>query len=105
MLVVRNSGGSTVTSGIYERGFDLDGVRYHHLLSPETGWPVQNELASVTILSESSMEGDALATAAFMLGKEKGIRLIESLDGIEAVFIERNRKVTLTSGADDYLIR
>ena len=51
MLVSLNKGGSTVTSGTYERGFDLDGVRYHHLLSAETGWPVQNELASVTIFS------------------------------------------------------
>ena len=105
MLVSKNSGGSTVTSGIYERGFDLDGVRYHHLLSAETGWPVQNELASVTIFSESSMEGDALSTATFVLGTEKGLELIESLDGIEAVFIARDRTVTYSSGAEDYIIK
>lgn len=105
MLVAANRGGSTVTSGIYERGFDLDGVHYHHLLNPETGWPEQNELASVTILSESSMEGDALATAAFVLGTEKGLELIESLEGIEAVFIARNRGVTYSSGAKDYMIQ
>lgn len=105
MLVVANRGGSTVTSGIYERGFEVDGVRYHHLLNPKTGWPEQNELASVTILSESSMEGDALATAAFILGKEKGLELIESLPGIEAVFIERDRKVTCSSGAKNYIIQ
>ena len=99
MLKTWSSGGSVVTSGIYERGFDLDGVRYHHLLSPETGWPVQNKLASVTIISESSMEGDALSTAAFVLGLEKGTELIESMEGIEAVFITRNREVTCTSGA------
>ena len=105
MLVVANRGGSTVTSGIYERGFEVDGVRYHHLLNPKTGWPEQNELASVTILSESSMEGDALATAAFILGKEKGMELIESMPGIEAVFIERDRKVTPSSGAKEYIIQ
>ena len=55
MLISLNKGGSTVTSGTYERGFDLDGVRYHHLLSAETGWPVQNELASVTIFSLRSL--------------------------------------------------
>ena len=104
MLVTRNSGGSAVTSGIYERGFDLDGIRYHHLLSTETGWPVQNELASVTIISDSSMEGDALSTAAFVLGTEDGIKLIESLEGIEALFIARDRTVTATSGAKEYLI-
>ena len=104
MLVARNFGGSTVTSGIYERGFDLNGVRYHHILDPNTGWPVQNELASVTIFSESSMWGDALATSAFALGTEKGAELIESLEGIEAVFIARDRTPSYTSGAGEYML-
>lgn len=105
MLVAANRGGSTVTSGTYERGFELDGIRYHHLLNPETGWPEQNELASVTILSDSSMEGDALATAAFILGTGKGLEMIEKLDGIEAVFIAKDRRVTYSSGAKDYIIQ
>lgn len=104
MLVAENFGGSTVTSGIYERGFDLDGVRYHHILDPNTGWPVQNELASVTIFSESSMWGDALATSAFALGTEAGGAMIEGLEGIEAVFIARDRTATYTSGARNYMI-
>lgn len=104
MAVARNYGGSTVTSGIYERGFDLDGVRYHHILDSDTGWPVQNELASVTIFSDSSMLGDALATAAFALGTEAGSALIEGLDGVEAVFIARDRAMTYTSGADGYML-
>ncbi|MCR5566450.1 MAG: FAD:protein FMN transferase [Clostridiales bacterium] len=105
MMVSRNSDGSSVTSGIYERGFDLDGVRYHHLLSTETGWPVQNELAAVTIFSKSSMEGDALSTAAFVLGTEEGLKLINSLDGIEALFISRDRAVTYSAGAEAYIIK
>lgn len=105
MLVAYNFGGSTVTSGIYERGFEADGVYYHHILDSSTGWPVQNELASVTIFSESSMWGDALATAAFALGTEGGGKLIEGLDGVEAVFIARDRTVTGTSGADGYLAK
>ena len=105
MLISLNKGGSTVTSGTYERGFDLDGVRYHHLLSAETGWPVQNELASVTIFSESSMEGDALSTTAFVLGTEKGLALIESLKGVEALFIAKDRTVTYSSGAKDYMVQ
>ena len=104
MLVAENRGGSTVTSGIYERGFELDGQYYHHILDPKTGWPVQNELASVTIFSDSSMWGDALATAAFALGTERGVELIESLDGIEAAFIARDRSVTYTSGADHFMV-
>ena len=105
MLVARNSGGSTVTSGIYERGFELDGVYYHHILDPDTGWPVQNALASVTIFSDSSMWGDALATAAFILGGEKGAALIEGLPDIEAVFIDRDRTVRYTSGAESYMVQ
>ena len=104
MLVSKNYGGSTVTSGIYERGFDLDGMRYHHILAPHTGWPVQNELASVTIFSESSMWGDALSTGAFALGTQKGMAMIEGLEGIEAVFIARDRTATYTSGARNYMI-
>lgn len=103
MLVAKNFGGSTVTSGIYERGFEVNGEYYHHILDPDTGWPVQNELASVTIFSDSSMWGDALATAAFALGVEEGTALIEGLDGVEAVFIARDRSVTYTSGAADYM--
>ena len=105
MLVALNFGGSTVTSGIYERGFEADGVYYHHILDPNTGWPVQNELASVTIFSDSSMWGDALATAAFSLGTEAGTRLIEGIDGVEAVFIARDRSVSATSGAGEYLVK
>ena len=103
MLVSLNYGGSTVTSGIYERGFESGGVYYHHILDPNTGWPIQNELASVTIFSDSSMWGDALATAAFSLGTEAGTRLIEGIDGVEAVFIARDRSVSATSGAGKYL--
>ena len=104
MLVTTNTDASTVTSGIYERGFTLDGVYYHHILDPSTGWPVQNELASVTIFSDSSMWGDALATAAFILGSEDGAALIEGLDGIEAVFIAKDRAVRYTSGAKNYMV-
>ena len=103
MLVSKNYGGSTVTSGIYERGFDVDGTWYHHILDPGTGWPVQNELASVTIFSDSSMLGDALATAAFALGTEGGTALIEGIEGVEAVFIGRDRSVPATSGAGRYM--
>ena len=104
MLVSLNYGGSTVTSGIYERGFELNGRYYHHILDTRTGWPVENELASVTIFSESSMWGDALATAAFALGTEGGTALIEQIGGVEALFIARDRSVSATSGAGEYLV-
>lgn len=104
MLVAESRGGSIVTSGIYERGFDLDGVRYHHILDPETGWPVRNELASVTVFSEDSALADALSTAVLVLGPEKGMELIESLEEAEAVLIARDSTVTMSSGAADYIV-
>ena len=105
MLVLQMGGGSAVTSGNYERGFELDGVRYHHILEPATGWPVQNSLASVTILGDSSAMGDGLSTAAFVLGEEKGLALIESMKDTEAIFILKDRTVITTSGGEKYLVR
>lgn len=89
---------SVVTSGNYERYFEKDGVIYHHILSTEDGYPIENGLNSVTILSESSMDGDALSTTCFALGMEKGMELIESLDGIEAMFVDENNEMYRTSG-------
>lgn len=78
---------SVVTSGIYERYFRIGDTVYHHILDPKTGYPVSNSLLSVTILSDSSMEGDALSTSCLLLGFEDAKKLIEGLDGIDAVFI------------------
>lgn len=89
---------SVVTSGIYERNFTLDGTLYHHILDPSTGLPVDNGLASVTILSEQSVYGDALSTACFVLGEEKGMALIESLPDTEALFICRDGVQKRSSG-------
>lgn len=99
LLAVTATDMAVVTSGIYERGFDLDGVRYHHLLDPETGWPVQNELSSVTIFAERSGLADALSTATFVLGTEAGMAMIEALDGVEALFVTRDEQILATSGA------
>lgn len=83
VLGVKDS--SVVTSGVYQRGFELDGVWYHHILDAATGWPVDNGVASVTIISDRSALGDALSTACFVLGNE-GLAFAESL-GVEAVLI------------------
>jgi thiamine biosynthesis lipoprotein len=89
-----------VTSGVYERYFEADGVRYHHIFSPSMGYPVRNDLLSVTIIASNSMDADALSTAAFVLGYEKARALIESLEGIEAVFVFADKSVRKTKGAD-----
>lgn len=92
---------SVVTSGTYERYFIENGKRYHHILSPFDGHPVENGLASVTIFSEHSVDGDALSTACFVLGPEKGMALIESLDGIEALFVTDDLEMKPSSGWPD----
>lgn len=85
---VRNR--SVVSSGTYERYFENNGTIYHHILDPSTGYPYQNDLLQVTILSDYSADGDALSTACFALGLEEGARLAESLDGIQAIFITQD---------------
>lgn len=89
---------SIVTSGIYERYFEQDGKRYHHILNPKTGYPENNGLASVSILSPSSAQCDGLSTACFLLGLEDGMELIEKLDDVEAIMITMDKKVYLSSG-------
>lgn len=78
---------SVVSSGIYERYFEKDGIIYHHILDTDTGYPVRNNLLQVTIVSDSSVDGDALSTSCYTLGLEAGSELIKELDGIEAYFI------------------
>lgn len=101
---VRISGQAVVTSGIYERGFDLDGVRYHHILDTSSGWPVQNELAGISIITEDAFDADALSTTVFAMGTEKGTAFIESMEGVEAVFVTRDDQVTWTSGLKDTFV-
>lgn len=84
---------SLVTSGIYERYFEKNGTLYHHLLNPNTGYPYENNLLSVTILSDKSVDGDGLSTACFALGLEKGMELVNSLPDVEAVFITDDYKL------------
>lgn len=87
---VKVADSSVVSSGVYERYFEVDNILYHHILNTSTGYPCDNELLGVTILSEKSVDGDALSTSCFALELEDGKKLIESLDGIEAIFITEN---------------
>lgn len=92
---------SVVTSGDYERYFEVDGVRYHHILNPYNGFPSNNSLKSVTILSEKSTDGDALATIALLMGLEEGKRLINGLDGYEAIFVTKQNEIFSTPQIED----
>ncbi|HAA24567.1 MAG TPA: FAD:protein FMN transferase [Ruminiclostridium sp.] len=89
---------SVVTSGIYERYFEIENKRYHHILNPRTGYPEDNNLASVSIICPSSTMADGLSTTAFLLGPDKGMELVESLENTEAIFITKDKKVILSSG-------
>ncbi len=103
ITTVKIVGESVVTSGVYERYFEKDGVIYHHLLDPFTGRPVENGLVSVSIIAESSVDCDALSTTCFVLGEEKGLALIESLAEVEAIFVESSGEMVYSSGMDRYL--
>lgn len=96
---------SVVTSGIYERYLeDENGHKYHHILNPKTGYPYENQIAGVTIVSDYSTDGDALSTAVFAMGVEEGLEFVESLDGIDAIFITLDSKVYVTEGLKDSFI-
>jgi thiamine biosynthesis lipoprotein len=89
---------TVVTSGIYERYFEQDGKRYHHLLDTLKGYPVESNLASVSIIADVSIDADALSTAVFTLGIEEGLKLIETISGAEAIFVTKDRKLYSSSG-------
>ncbi len=91
---------SAVTSGAYERFFECAGIRYHHIIDPATGRPSESDVAGVTVFAQSSMAADALSTAAFVLGVEKGMELIESREGARAVFIDAQGRIRLTRGLE-----
>ncbi|MGN0318510.1 MAG: FAD:protein FMN transferase [Lachnospira sp.] len=91
-----------VTSGDYERYFEENGVRYHHILDSRTGYPAQNDIASASIIGENSLECDALSTACFILGVDKGMELIDSIDSVEAVFIDKEGQCHTSKGIDSY---
>lgn len=93
---------SVVTSGDYERYMvnEETGERFHHILDPRTGRPVRNELVSVTIVSDTALEGDILSTTAFIMGLERGYEFIYDAEGVEGLFITNNGVIYLTPGLE-----
>jgi thiamine biosynthesis lipoprotein len=94
------TGKSVVSSGIYERCFKQGGKLYHHILNPKTGYPYDNSLISVTIISDQSVDGDALSTTCFALGLEDGLKFAEK-KGVQAVFITEDYELHYTDGFQD----
>ncbi len=100
--VLTTTAKSIVTSGIYERYLVINGHNYHHMFDSKTGYPIQNDLESVTIVSDLSIDGDIWTTEAFYQDIDKGIPLIEKQPGLDAIFVTRDFKVAITSGLKDH---
>lgn len=96
---------SVVSSGIYERYIKQDGKIYHHILNPRTGYSYDNDLMAVTILSEKSVDGDGLSTTCFSLGKEKGIEMINGMEGVYAMFITREEEIFYSEGMKKFILQ
>jgi len=98
IMKVKNK--TVVTSGIYERFFEEDGKHYHHIFSAKDGYPVDNGIVSITIVADSSTDADALSTAAFTLGWEKGCEIISTIEGAGGIFVFDDMTVRLTGGLE-----
>jgi len=94
---------SVVTSGGYERYQEINDVKYHHIIDGITGYPSETNLKSVTVLSQSSMQADALSTAAFVMGLKKGAQLIYDSECIGAMFFTKSDEIYLTKGIKQHL--
>ncbi len=105
-MIVEISGKAMATSGNYRNFYIKDGKKYAHTINPKTGYPVQHNLLCATIIADDCMTADALATACMVIGFEEGVKLIESIDGVEAAFIYNDNsqnKVYMTSGFQRYV--
>ncbi|WP_416037756.1 FAD:protein FMN transferase [Lactococcus formosensis] len=91
------------TSGIYERYLEIDGHRYSHILNPKTGFPFDNDIASITLLisGEDATNGDGLSTMIYAMGTKKGYEYVQSLKNVQAVFVDKDNKVYITDGLKD----
>lgn len=97
------AGASVVTSGDYQRYYMVDGVRYHHLIDPVTLYP-GTHMRSLTIVTEDSGYADALSTAVFLLPFEEGYAFVESLEGVEAMWILNDATVRTTEGLKSMML-
>ena len=91
---------SAVTSGLYERQFAKDGRKYWHILDPKTGYPVETDLVSATIISDASIDGDGYTKPLFMMGHDEALAWIDAKDGIEGLVVGLDGKITQSAGCN-----
>lgn len=87
---------SVVTSGIYERYVEVDGVKYHHIMDPKTGYPLENNISGVTVITSQSIKADGHSTVLFLMGIEEALSYVNSHEDLEVVFIDKNKGVHLS---------
>lgn len=97
---LRCSGKAVVTSGNYERYFELEGKKYHHIINPWNGYPADNGFCGITLIGDSAMDMDALSTAFFVMELEKGIQMIQQHNA-EAILVSHQMDVFCTAGLND----
>lgn len=90
-----------VTSGIYERLIRDGDNEYHHLMDTETGYPIDNNISGISIIADNAMDADALANIAFALGVEAGLEYVNSLDGVDVIYITNEREVFASDGISE----
>ncbi|MBU3075487.1 FAD:protein FMN transferase [Clostridium estertheticum] len=91
---------SVVTSGNYERYFEVEGKRFHHIINPSTGYPSESDIVGATIISDNSIDGDGLSTGVYIMGVQKAIKLIEEIEGVDAILITKSKEIYVTSGME-----
>lgn len=95
---------SVVTSGVYERNFEKDGKFYHHIINPETGYPSESDVKSISVICKESAMADAYATAVVVMGSQKGVELINSIENMECIIIRNDNKIVLSDGMDNFVL-
>ena len=103
LLVLSVKDKSIVTSGIYERHLEVDGQSFHHIFDSATGYPVETDLASITIISDRSVDGEIWTTRLFGEAPASILNTVESLLGIDTLLVSQSGKIAYTSGLQSYL--
>ena len=103
LLVLSVTDKSVVTSGTYVRHLEVDGQSFHHIFDPQTGYPVETELKSLTIISDRSVDGEIWTTRLFGEEPSNILNIVETLPGMDAILVYQSGRLAYTSGLHDYL--